>query len=249
MQLITDYASIEQLNVLLDVEKAYPFSIVDGYQSGEVFVDDINDPTVALFWHRSGFAFIAGECNRDFLAEIHDMMLNPTPEHCNRMIVQTRDLSLFNDYEDVTRYKRYTFSLKKEAPELVIPEGCELRPITTEVFGKLDAKVRPADYWKDAEEFASKGFGYYLSKGDEILAFAFSAAVSNKRVDIGVDTFEKYREHGYGKVVASAMLRETLNQKKTPVWACIEENEASQSLACSIGFDIFELHPYYKIQK
>ena len=69
------------------------------------------------------------------------------------------------------------------------------------------------------------------------------------KVDIGVDTFEKYREHGYGKVVASAMLRETLNQKKTPVWACIEENEASQSLACSIGFDIFELHPYYKIQK
>ena len=249
MHLISDYASIEQLSILLDVEKAYPFSIVDGYQSGEVFVNDLADPTVALFWHHSGFAFIAGECNRVFLDEVHEMMLNPTPEHCNRMIVQARDLSLFNDYEDVTRYKRYTFSLKKEAPELVVPEGCELREITADDFDKLEARIRPADYWKDAAEFSKNGFGYMLTQGDEILAFAFSAAVSNKRVDIGVDTFEKYREHGYGKVVAAAMVQEINRQHKTPVWACIEENEASHHLACAIGFDIFELHPYYKIQK
>lgn len=246
MQKITDYSKITNLTNLLDVEKAYPFSVIDGFQSGEVFVDDENNPTIALIWHKSGFAFIAGEYNRGFMEDLYKMMQNPTGDHCNRLIVQARDLSLFNDFKNITCYKRYTFSLKKEAPELIIPEGCELRAMTGEDFEKIDARIRPSDYWKDVDEFTKGGFGYCLTKGGEIVAYAFSAAVSNKKVDIGVDTFEEYREHGYGKVVATAMVRETLNQKKSPMWACIETNEGSHHLACSIGFDVFEMHPYYK---
>ena len=61
-----------------------------------------------------------------------------------------------------------------------------------------------------------------------------------------VIVFSRYRGKGYGKIVAAAMVKETLRRGKIPVWGCDTRNEASMRLALSVGFETVGTHPWYK---
>lgn len=41
-------------------ESVYPYSIVEGYQKGRIFVDDLEHVKAVLFWHYCGFGYIVG---------------------------------------------------------------------------------------------------------------------------------------------------------------------------------------------
>lgn len=48
---LTDYRKINHLVDQIRIEKVYPLSILEGIQTGEIFVDDDEAPTAALVWH------------------------------------------------------------------------------------------------------------------------------------------------------------------------------------------------------
>lgn len=48
---LTDYRKINHLVDRIRIEKVYPLSILEGIQTGEIFVDDDEAPTAALVWH------------------------------------------------------------------------------------------------------------------------------------------------------------------------------------------------------
>lgn len=73
--------------------------------------------------------------------------------------------------------------------------------------------------------------------GKEVAAWAFSSAVSNNEIDIGIETDEKYQHKGFATAVSTAMIKYVLAQNKTPVWACHYKNIASSKLAERSGFD------------
>ena len=55
MKKLTDYKKIRHLTDQISVEKVYPLSILEGIQSGEIYVDDADSPNAALIWHYCGF--------------------------------------------------------------------------------------------------------------------------------------------------------------------------------------------------
>ena len=63
MKKLTDYRKIRHLTDQISVEKVYPLSILEGIQSGEIYVDDTDSPNAALIWHYCGFANILGTYN------------------------------------------------------------------------------------------------------------------------------------------------------------------------------------------
>ena len=88
MKIIKDYERIKHLVDQIKVEKVYPLSITEGIQKGEVFVDHIEAPTVALLWHYCGFANISGKYDEKFVEETMNMMQNPQDGHSGRMALQ-----------------------------------------------------------------------------------------------------------------------------------------------------------------
>lgn len=67
-------------------------------------------------------------------------------------------------------------------------------------------------------------------------SWAFSAAVSSKEIDIGIETSSKYRQQGLGIIVAKRMIQYVFEQGKKPVWACHYKNVASEKMAEKLGF-------------
>ena len=59
----------------------------------------------------------------------------------------------------------------------------------------------PSLFWKDKYEFLKNGKGYCIIHGDDIAAWAFTAALSTEEIDIGIETSPKYQRCGLGLVV------------------------------------------------
>ncbi len=69
MNLITsqDYKFFERFAYACKCGNVYPLSIVQSYQEGNVFTKQTANCNTVLFWHYSGFAFVSGRYDEDFL--------------------------------------------------------------------------------------------------------------------------------------------------------------------------------------
>ena len=251
MEKLDNYQKISHLLEQVDVEKVYPFSIMEGLQQGEVYVDNKDNPSVALIWHYCGFAYIVGKYDMDSIRDIQKMMHNPSRWYSNRMVLQTGTDSKLQEMilsdSAINKRERYIFNYVNE--NISMPEfaDCNLREITAENYDLLYGQIIPSFSWESKERFLRNGYGYCLMKDKKFLASAFSSGISKDYVDIGVETAGEFRGKGYGKIVALAMVKETLRRKKKPAWACDTLNEGSMRLACSVGFEVCGTHPWYKI--
>lgn len=48
----------------------YSMSVAEGFQSGDIYTDCIENPTFALFWHVSGFAYLSGRPDEKYLDNV-----------------------------------------------------------------------------------------------------------------------------------------------------------------------------------
>ena len=250
---LTDYRKINHLVDRIRIEKVYPLSILEGIQTGEIFVDDDEAPTAALMWHYCGFANILGSYDENFIEETMKLMQDPLEGHSGRMALQTENDSRLEEMilrtPTVAKHERYIFEF--EGKKDIIPHtlDAKLKEISHDNYELMKGRIIPSFSWSNQEEFIKNGFGYCLVEEGQMLACAFASGVSKEYVDIGVETAGECRGKGYGRIVAAEMVEEILRRGKTPVWDCDISNEASMRLACSVGFEIVGTHPWYKSEK
>ena len=209
----------------------YLLSVKQGYQKGEVM--KAGDCT--FHHHYCGFCFITGEPNANELEEIY-----MKAQDLDRAVLFTNDDTVIDYYKrkNIKTGTRYFFEYKhKEVQVPHIPEGFRLQPVDKDNIDKLEGRIKPDFSWDNKEEFLSKGSGFVITKDNEPAAWAFSAAVSDTEIDIGVETVEKYRGRGLSVIVTSNMADAVLKLGKNPVWACDSNNIASQKVAHKAGFE------------
>ena len=69
----------------------YPMSIAEGFQEGDIYTDCVEHPTFALFWHVSGFAYLTGKPNEEYLDEIYKLMKNEDGINPRRFVLELSD--------------------------------------------------------------------------------------------------------------------------------------------------------------
>ena len=253
MKTLTDYRKVKHLVEQISVEKVYPLSLMEGLQNGEIYVDNDENPTAVLIWHYCGFAHIVGECSEEFIGETIKMMKNPPDGHSGRMVLQAENdirlVGLMQKDPMVRRHERYVFRFIGEKNNIPLEMESKLKKVSSDNYERMTGRIVPTFSWGSSEEFLKNGFGYCLIEDERMAACAFSSGISNDYVDIGVETAEECRGKGYGRIVVSAMVNETLRRGKTPVWGCDTRNEASMRLACSVGFEIVGTHEWYTYEK
>ena len=237
----------------------YPMSIAEEVQEGDIYADSPENPTYALFWHVSGFAYLTGIPHKEDMDEIYALMKNQSGQNPRRFVLELKDdqtATYFERKDDVEKHPRYRFWLRDNAPEedgqfekpeQAIPDGFEMKEIDETLVKQITGRIVPSQFWSSAEEFVQKGKGYCLLKGGEVASVAFSAAVSSKQVDIGIETKECYRKKGLAAVVAGQMICYAKSIGKEPVWDCDKTNSGSKATAEKIGFKVMAEHAYYKV--
>ena len=92
-------------------------------------------------------------------------------------------------------------------------------------------------FWHSASDFTSNGIGYCLIKGDIVLSWCLSVFVSDKDFEFGLETIDKYRGNGYGKLTAAACMEYCIENNIIPFWQCNKDNIPSNKVSESIGFE------------
>lgn len=221
--------------------KVYPLSIAEGLQEGEIFTNSIEDYNNVLFWAYSGFVYLSGTVNQCFLEDVYELMIDRTKSNSKRFLLMTSDESIedyFKSKDDIVMEKRYLFDYSGNSGnvEPSIPVGYELKEINYQLLSEMSGHIVPSLFWQDKNDFLLRGKGYCITCENDIASWAFSAAISSKEIDIGIETSSKYKHQGLGLLVAKKMIQYTMQQEKKPVWACHYKNIASEKMAEKLGF-------------
>lgn len=235
-----DPASYPDVLPLVEADErgaVYPLSVLQSKQAGDVF----REGGAYLIWHCSGFAYLYGDCLGSFLERIYRGFLAPGSKAPRRLILFAFDPTVerfFREKEALAFGTRYFFSYQPQQADqsIIVPEPYELRPFDRELFDRVQGKVTPHLFWGSSEAFLRGGQGYCLLHDGQPASWAFSAAVSDRELDIGVETAPEHQHRGLALLVARRMIDYTLAQGKRPVWACAAGNEGSRRLALKLGF-------------
>ena len=213
-------------------DNAYPLSVAMGLQTGDIYESD--DSEAVLFWHYCGFAYISGNPSDEFLNEVHDLMESGS----RRLLLITNDDRVIT-YMNAHGCKighRIEYSYEGAGPVSINTDRFRIVPIDEHNITKIKGRIVPSFSWESDGQFLKNGFGFVAMEGSNICAVAFSSAVSDKEVDIGVETYEEYRKNGLAAALAQSMCAEITKSGRKPVWAHAEGNIGSGCTALKCGF-------------
>ncbi len=220
--------------------RVYPFSIAMGLQQGDIFVNSKNNCRTVLFWHKCGFAHISGGYDEAFLDSLYDIILDKKGMNPRRFLLfaDSRTAEFYKNKENIEIERRYFFEYADNCncAECILPNNCEIKEIDTEILSEINGRITPYFSWSDSKEFLSNGKGFCLFEKGIAAAWAFSSAVSDEEIDIGVETDVRFQHKGYASVVSRSMVNYVLSENKTPLWACHYQNTGSIKLAEKLGF-------------
>ncbi len=214
----------------------YPCSVVQGFQSGDVFDNDGKTVESVLFWHYCGFAYVSGKPSLSFLTDIYELMISD--EKDRRLVLITDDDETIHFFEEkdarITLRAEYSYN-PQSACDLRLNDY-EIERIDKNNISKIEGRIIPSFSWKTNDEFLKNGFGYIAVKDGKMCSVAFSSAVSKEEIDIGVSTHEEFRGLSLASALTNIMCREIVKKGKAPVFAHSVSNTGSMKVASKCGF-------------
>jgi len=255
---VTDF--VRTLPLLAGInQKVLPHAICDGFNPGRVFVDQRENPQVALLWSPVGYYFLAGDpAQVGDLMDIHRTLTDifvPASQVTGEtgFIVIPSHLGwnehravLLPGREVIEIYRRpFAFDPAQFAAQANwrerIPQGFRIQALDA----ALAEQVGVLSSWASMDAFLQNGLGFVLLDGDEIASACHSVFASRTHHEIDVHTAEKYQRRGFALLVASAFIEACLARGQQPNWECFWENDASTALAGKLGFSAEPDYPVW----
>ncbi len=271
---VNGYIKVLEPLKALEINTLFAQAVIHRQIPGTVYVDNIKDPEAFYIAHPYGMSLLFGEVNNEnFIGGLEQYLFNLNKERdksewlqgfpCawSEIIDKLAGSSLTESSNvgkgtpenkaQVIKHTRVNFKFDKNR-YLEIKQQLESSPgnlvkTTAEMFKKITGTVVPAFFWTDGNDFETNGAGYSLLYNGEIAATAFSAFLLDGKLEIGIETSDKYRGKGFAVLVCSALIDYCLMNGLEPVWACRLGNTASYQLAQKLGFVPTINIPYYQL--
>lgn len=90
--------------------------------------------------------------------------------------------------------------------------------------------------WEELKYIINSEMIYIVQNDNKIASIAFTSDIYNKGANIVVSTNKENKRKGYGKMVVAALTNSILEKKLLPIYFVNVKNEASVSLAKSLGY-------------
>lgn len=261
---ISDYSAVT-------VDTCPSFSgIVAGRCKGELWVDQVERPAVALAYSQAvgGFAFM-GELADDqaYRRLEHFLMHTLLPklkqagsdlfefsiesERLNEPILQMFAHQIIHTEQEL--HYRQTRSTQSS---LVVPDGYDLHMATPESLNGIEQgrwrngqllMGRILGSWRTLQDFFADSLSFYITHEDRIVAAIVGTARFKHMVAIDIITEKEHRQKGLGLVLAEVFVSACMRRNLIAQWSCMASNAASRALAVRAGFTFFRENKIYEI--
>ena len=271
---LNKYFLLEERIKEVQINNLFARSVIEKHVSGKIFVDNILNPNTVYVIHPYGTSLLFGDfSNNDFNSQFKAYALNldSTREGYewmqaypqgwddvlrslfgNLLIKQSENLK--NTTTGIIElHTRVNFNFNRDKylqiKKKALSKNDILVTTDTSHFNQMHGSVIPLKFWDSARDFAEYGKGFTLLHNGEIAATAYSAYVHEDKLEIGIETIEKFRGLGYAELTCSRLIDYCLANNLIPVWSCRYENTASYRLAQKLGFEPTRMIPFYRLSK
>jgi hypothetical protein len=256
----------------MQINNLFARSVIEKHVTGKIYVDNINKPNTVYAIHPYGISLLFGDYkNVDFNNQFKSYALNIDNIRNKHEWMQTYPREWDNVLQDLfgnliikssenTENKttgvielntRVNFNFNKDKYvqiEKIALSSSEMIVETDNLhFEQMPGSVIPLKFWNSAKDFKQKGKGFTLLHSGEIASTAYSAFVHEDKLEIGIETVEKYRGSGFAKLTCCKLIDYCLERELIPVWSCRFENTASYKLAQKLGFEPTLMIPFYRL--
>ena len=236
-------------------------SILSGNTPGLIYVDDPQQPTVALVRFKDRL-YLAGSPAGELLdLELAQILSGEMLIRCQpAFILQVADPAWESHLPAILPNLSPEFCLRQhyicrqlaEPWQPLLPSAYQLRPVdasllnTPDLAGMDNLRQEMVSERPSVADFLQRSFGVCLLFEGVIVGFCMSEYNLNGRCEVGVWTDESHRQRGLGKLMTLALVEGALQRGDHEVgWHCWADNLPSAALARSSGLVKQRDYPVY----
>ncbi|MHB8128293.1 MAG: GNAT family N-acetyltransferase [Mobilitalea sp.] len=237
-----DYKKVETL--ITSHNELSVFAVINGIIPGEVYVNNVDSPTAVLV-QTSECNLVAGNTkDADFCFAISSVLdfwdqLTPDTEEWEELIPSIHE----NKFVKKCKRRLYTLSHEEwNKPEIHLAQGyvlekVDLTHLKKGYYENADKVLEWVKNWGEEDAFLTYGTGCYIRDKKTIISWSLSDCCWNNEIAIGVHTDIRYRNRGFGKIVAAANIMECFSKGYQRIhWLCVDTNKGSVAIAEKNGF-------------
>jgi GNAT superfamily N-acetyltransferase len=258
----------------VEINNLFARSVIEKHVTGKVFVDNIANPKTAYVIHPYGLSLLFGDysnirfnnefksyaMNHNSSLEKYEWMQTFPREWDNvlhdlfgNMLVKSSENAINQIHGTIEIHTRVNFNFNRDKylqnKKLSLSKNNLILETNSSHFEQMPGSVIPLKFWDSAKDFEEKGKGFTLLHNGEIASTAYSAFVHEDKLEIGIETVEKYRGLGFAELTCNKLIDYCLENDLIPIWSCRFENTASYSLAQKLGFELTLMIPFYRLCK
>jgi hypothetical protein len=266
------YYLLEEKIKTVQINNLFARSVIEKHVTGMIHVDNINKPDTAYVIHPYGISLLFGDygnvdfnnrfkshaLNIDNSRDKHEWMQaypgewkNVLQDLFGNLIIKSSENTGNKTAGVIELNTRVNFRFNKDRYLHIDKAALSGNDMIVETgpshFEQMPGSVIPLRFWDSAAGFMQKGKGFTLLHDGEIASTAFSAFVHEEKLEIGIETVERYRGSGFAELACCRLIDYCLERGLIPVWSCRFENTASYKLARKLGFEPTRMIPFYRL--
>lgn len=244
-------------NLVSDHKQLEAIGVIEGINTGRVFVDNKDDP-------RCGFVWLGNHDGMMFFGDERASSVNQLPSFIDdqlSFLLKKEGISYFEGVSPSLRWDRTMEQLfhdriegrwtqriyrldssdfkQKSEPkidesyQLVNVETC-LQEKTGSTTSSIEKKI--LETWHSTEEFLRYGHGYGILINGQIVSLCYTGFMAHGLRAIHVETHQDHRGKQLAQAVVHRFITHCLEENEEPYWDCTETNAPSIKVAERLGF-------------
>lgn len=241
-------------------------AVVEGYNPGWVFVDNIENPETAMVWSKGikGFYFIGDANNSDFNNNINPYIDEEILPRAQSLGLESFEFSgIGQEWDDnfksifknrnIRRSKQFVYKHKtteKKDFDTLKPDDYFLKEVNEELlknnrYNLEFVKSAIYEWWDSIDDFIKHGTGYCILHNDTAVCSCVTSFMNDTSMESHIKTLETHRKKGLATRAVGEFVKYCKVNQYEPYWDCMEENFGSRALAEKFGYEKdFEYYLY-----
>lgn len=256
----------------VSINNLFARAVVEKKVRGSVYVNNPEKPETFYVIHPYGMSLLFGKSdNAEFNSRFRDYALNiekqrtkfeymqAFPRTWDNVLKTLFEGNIINSVDNIDKKEsgiielntrvNFKFNKNKYLNGKSQIDTTNFRIVRTDesIFQEMKGKVVPSAFWDNADDFVRNGAGFSLYLGNQLVSTAYSAFIHDRKLELGIETVEKFRGKGFARIVCSRLIDYCLENDYEPIWSCSLENTGSYKTALSTGFEPILKFPYYRL--
>lgn len=266
---VDNFCKIRNYEKVTDVNCPSFSGIVAGECKGDLWVDNIDTPHIAI-----ANSYAVGRCFAFFGSIMNDNEYVKLKKYIKKEIfdfLKQKEISYFEFSIESEQLKPYILKIFEDkmiqsereysyrraeriSSNYSLPDGFTMHKVDSDFWKKVlkgdldNANLltnRILESWETFDDFLNKSLAFCITYFKRIVSVIVGTARYKNVIPIDIETDDKFKHKGLGYYLTTEFVNECTNRDLITQWDCVESNSISKKLAEKAEFKFFKESEVY----